>query len=52
MTVGLQVFNTSFYIEYTLITAGALISLLPLIIMFLLLQRWVMQGMVMTGLKG
>lgn len=52
MTVGLQVFNTSFYIEYTLITAGALISMLPLIIMFLLLQRWVMQGMVMTGLKG
>jgi ABC-type glycerol-3-phosphate transport system permease component len=52
MTVGLQVFNTSFYIEYTLITAGALISMLPLIVMFLFLQRWVMQGMVMTGLKG
>ena len=52
MTVGLQVFNTSFYIEYTLITAGALISMLPLIVMFLFLQRWVMQGMVMSGLKG
>jgi len=52
MTVALQVFNTSFYIEYTLITAGALISMLPLITMFLILQRWVMQGMVMAGLKG
>jgi multiple sugar transport system permease protein len=52
MTVGMQVFNTSFYVEYTLITAGALVSMLPLIVMFLLLQRWVMQSMVMAGLKG
>jgi ABC-type glycerol-3-phosphate transport system permease component len=52
ITVGIQVFSTAFYVEYTLVAAGALISLLPLLIMFIFLQRWVMQSMVMAGLKG
>lgn len=52
ITVGIQVFSTAFYVEYTLVCAGAIISMLPLVIMFLFLQRWVMQSMVMTGVKG
>ena len=52
ITVGIQVFSTAFYVEYTLVTAGAIISMLPLVIMFLFLQRWVMQSMVMSGVKG
>jgi ABC-type glycerol-3-phosphate transport system permease component len=52
ITVGIQVFSTAFYVEYTLVCAGAIISMLPLVIMFLFLQRWVMQSMVMAGVKG
>lgn len=52
ITVGLQVFSTAFYVEYTLVATGAIISMLPLLIMFLFLQRWVMQSMVMVGIKG
>ncbi len=51
-TVGIQTFSTAFYIEYTLIATAAVITIIPLITMFLLLQRWVMQSMVMSGLKG
>ncbi len=52
ITVGIQVFSTAFYVEYTLVCAGAIISMLPLVIMFLFFQRWVMQSMVMAGVKG
>lgn len=52
ITVGIQVFSTAFYVEYTLVCAGAIISMLPLVLMFLFLQRWVMQSMVMAGVKG
>jgi ABC-type glycerol-3-phosphate transport system permease component len=52
ITVGIQVFSTAFYVEYTLVAAGAIISMLPLLFMFLFLQRWVMQSMVMAGVKG
>jgi ABC-type glycerol-3-phosphate transport system permease component len=52
ITVGLQIFSTAFYVEYTLVTAGALISILPLFILFIFLQRWIIQGMVLSGLKG
>ncbi len=52
ITVGIQVFSTAFYVEHTLVATGAIISMLPLLIMFLFLQRWVMQSMVMVGIKG
>ncbi|MEA3334669.1 MAG: carbohydrate ABC transporter permease [Chloroflexota bacterium] len=52
ITVGLQVFSTAFYVEHTLVAAGALVSMLPLLIMFIFMQRWVMQSMVMVGIKG
>lgn len=52
ITVGIQVFSTAFYVEHTLVAAGAIISMLPLLIMFLFLQRWVMQSMILIGVKG
>jgi len=52
VTVGIQIFSTAFYVDYTLVTAGAVISMLPLILVFLFLQRWVMQSMILVGVKG
>ncbi len=39
-------------VEYHLLTAAAVISILPILVIFLALQRWVVQAVVMSGLKG
>jgi multiple sugar transport system permease protein len=50
--VGLSAFAGAYYTEYTLITAAAFVSVLPLLVLFVLLQRFVQEGVVLTGLKG
>jgi ABC-type glycerol-3-phosphate transport system permease component len=35
-----------------LLTAAAVISILPILLIFVTLQRWVVQAVVMSGLKG
>jgi len=52
VTLGLTGFTNMYFIEYNLLTAAAVISVLPIIIIFLTLQRWVVQAVVMSGLKG
>jgi ABC-type glycerol-3-phosphate transport system permease component len=52
VTLGLVGFTNMYFIEYNLLTAAAVISILPILAVFLLGQRWVVQGVVMTGLKG
>lgn len=52
LTVGLQSLNTSLYVKYTLLSAGVVVSMIPLLIMFIFLQRWVIQGIAYTGVKG
>jgi ABC-type glycerol-3-phosphate transport system permease component len=52
VTMGLMSFSNIYYIEYNLLTAAAVISVLPILVIFLTLQRWVVQAVVMSGLKG
>ncbi len=52
VTMGLISFTNMYFIEYNLLTAAAVISILPILIIFLTLQRWVVQAVVMSGLKG
>jgi len=52
VTIGLMSFTNIYFIEYNLLTAAAVISILPILLIFLFLQRWVVQGVVMSGLKG
>jgi ABC-type glycerol-3-phosphate transport system permease component len=52
VTMGLMSFSNMYFIEYNLLTAAAVISVLPILIIFLTLQRWVVQAVVMSGLKG
>ena len=40
------------FIEYNLATAAAVISILPILLIFVTLQKWVVQAVVMSGLKG
>jgi ABC-type glycerol-3-phosphate transport system permease component len=52
VTIGLMSFTNIYFIEYNLLTAAAVISILPILLIFLTLQRWVVQAVVMSGLKG
>src|SRR2546425_6832632 len=52
VTLGLIGFTNMYFIEYNLVTAAAVLSVLPILIIFLVLQKWVVQAAVMTGLKG
>jgi ABC-type glycerol-3-phosphate transport system permease component len=52
VTMGLMSFSNMYFIEYNLLTAAAVISVLPILIIFLTLQKWVVQAAVMSGLKG
>ncbi|MBE3560932.1 MAG: carbohydrate ABC transporter permease [Ktedonobacteraceae bacterium] len=58
VTVGLQLWNTSYtsggaqQFVYSLLVTGALLSVLPLIIGFLLLQRYWRNGLTLGSVKG
>src|SRR5258706_10391741 len=52
VTMGLMSFTNMYFIEYNLATAAAVISILPILLIFITLQRWVVQAVVMSGLKG
>ena len=56
LTLGLQTLNAtsgnSQQLQYNLVVAGALISVIPLIVAFLLLQRYWRSGLTAGGVKG
>jgi ABC-type glycerol-3-phosphate transport system permease component len=52
VTMGLVSFTNIYFIEYNLVTAAAVLSILPILAIFLVFQRWVVQAVVMSGLKG
>ena len=52
VTMGLMSFTNTYFIEYNLLTTAAVISILPILVIFITLQRWVVQAVVMSGLKG
>ena len=52
VTLGLLSFTNMYFIEYNLVTAAAVVSILPVLAIFLLCQRWVVRAVVMSGLKG
>jgi len=52
MEVGLAMFQQRFTIEYGGVLAGSTISIIPIIVVFLILRRSIIEGMTLTGLKG
>ena len=52
VTMGLVSFQNIYFIEYNLVTAAAVMSVLPILAIFVFFQRWVVQAVVMSGLKG
>ena len=52
VTLGLVGFTNMYFIEYNLVTAAAVLSIAPILAVFLVCQKWVVRGVVMSGLKG
>lgn len=50
--LGLKMFVGQFSAEYGLIMAGSVITLIPVIIVFLYLQKYFVEGVASTGVKG
>ncbi len=50
--IGLRMFITEYSAEYGLIMAASVLSLIPVLIVFLSLQRFFIEGIASTGIKG
>lgn len=52
LSLGLNYFKDMFRVKTELIMAGSTIMITPIILLFLLAQRYFVQGIALTGLKG
>tara|TARA_B110000037_G_C17008708_1_gene460325 strand:- start:86 stop:967 length:882 start_codon:yes stop_codon:yes gene_type:complete len=52
LPVGLTTFSVEQDVEWELIMTGAALATIPTLIVFLVFQRYIIRGVVMTGLKG
>ena len=50
--LGLRMFITQYSSDYNLIMAASVVSLIPVLIVFLSLQKYFVQGVATSGLKG
>jgi multiple sugar transport system permease protein len=50
--IGLRMFISQYSAEYGLIMAASVVVLMPVLLMFLALQRFFVEGIASTGLKG
>lgn len=51
LPVGIALFQTSYYAEYGLTLAASVLCTAPVLIVFLLFQRHIIEGIALTGLK-
>jgi len=52
ITLGIQSFTSMYYTEYNLVMAVAVMSILPMAIMFAIFQKGIIRAVSMSGLKG
>lgn len=50
--IGLRMFTTQYTADYALIMAASVVALIPVLILFLTLQKQFVQGVVSSGIKG
>jgi multiple sugar transport system permease protein len=51
LPVGIALFQTSYFTEYGLTLAASVLCTVPVILVFLIFQRHIIQGVALTGLK-
>jgi multiple sugar transport system permease protein len=52
VTVGLVEYVGQFFVEYHLFTTASVLVMLPIFVLYLVLQRFIIEGVAMQGLKG
>jgi multiple sugar transport system permease protein len=52
VTLGLASFQTQYAVRWNLLMAASVVSLLPVLALFLFAQRFFTQGIALTGIKG
>jgi len=52
ITNGIQAFTSMYYTEYNLIMAVAVMSIVPMVLMFAIFQKGIVQAIAMSGIKG
>jgi ABC-type glycerol-3-phosphate transport system permease component len=52
LQVGLQYFRGQYQIQTNLLMAGAVITVAPIVIIYVVAQKYFVQGVTMSGLKG
>ena len=52
LTAGLSLFQGQYVGQWPLLMAGALVSVIPMIILFIVAQRHFVRGIALTGIKG
>jgi multiple sugar transport system permease protein len=50
--LGLASFRSAFATRYDLIMAGSMLALIPILIIYIVCQKYIVKGIVMSGLKG
>ena len=50
--LGLKMFISQYSSDYGLIMAGSILSLIPVLIVFLCLQKYFVEGVASSGIKG
>ena len=52
MELGLGMFQYRFTVDLGLINAGSMLSIMPVLLVFILLRRHIVRGIALTGMKG
>ena len=52
LAIGLRAFQSQYEFKYNLMMAGALVSMLPTLVLFFLAQKHFLEGITFTGIKG
>ena len=52
LTVGLSTFRQQYSTLYHYLMAGTLLSIIPIFVLFVILQKYFVRGIVMSGVKG
>lgn len=52
LPVGLSTFQGEHNVQWNLLMAGSVIAMLPVLIVYILGQKWIVQGITLTGMGG
>ncbi|HEU5013667.1 MAG TPA: carbohydrate ABC transporter permease, partial [Roseiflexaceae bacterium] len=52
LPVGLAAFQGQYKVDWNLLMAGSMIAMLPVLLIYIVGQRWFIRGIAMTGMGG